>query len=614
MPMKPREPHYDAVIVGSGVAGALVAKQLGGAGKKVLILEAGAPAPTNINAYMKQFYSAPAKVPESPYPPEPFTDPATLNAGHPSSLTLDAASWQNPKQSYLIQKGRRPFASTYERVGGGTALHWLGTSLRLLPNDFQMRSKYRRFTDWPIKYEDLEPWYGKAEIELGVSADSKDQRYLGLTFSKEYPMPGIPKSLTDMAVASAIDGMNAEGVVLSKDSVKSTPAARNSQPYPKQNPSRRVCAGNTNCIPICPIQAKYDPTITLNEAQGTGNVEICYQTIASEVVIDGAGRISQIKYLQYDEPTGPQTGDGSVSAKIFVIAAHAIETPRLLLMSKNGDRTRHGVANGSGMLGKNLMDHPYFVVWGLLPKPVYPYRGPLSTAGIEELRDGPFRAHRGAYRLEIGNEGWNFVIGGDPNITTVDFINGLDGSQTNPNKEAMFGAKLVAKLNDTITRQFRLGFLIEQAPEEKNRVELSGNQFDNLGLPRPQISYDLADYTKAGVAAAKEMADKIFERLGAKPYTKEPDKTKDPSVFEWPVNGKRTLLSYLGAGHIIGTYRMGTTSSNSVVDSDQRSWDHKNLFLIGSGVFPTSATANPTLTLAALALRTADTIIKKDLT
>lgn len=614
MPPKPRRSHYDAVIVGSGVAGALVAKQLGAAGKQVLILEAGCPEPTNLNERMTRFYRASAKVPESPYVPELFTkgnltDPAAANAGRPTVLTLKAQSWLNPRESYLIQNGPRPFASTYERAVGGTALHWLGTSLRLVPNDFRMSQKYKRFVDWPITYDDLEPWYCKAERELGVSADRKEQTYLGLTFSQDYPMSRIPQSLIDGAVASAIDGMRIDGIVLTKDSVKSTPAARNSEPY--QN--RRVCAGNTNCIPICPLQAKYDPTITLNDALATGNVELCHQTVASELTIDHAsGRVTDIKYLQYDDPFGSQSASGSVSAKICIVAAHAIETPRLLLMSKNANSTLNGVANSSGLLGKNLMDHPFYVQWGLLPKAAFPYRGPLSTSGIEEARDGGFRTERAAYRVEIGNEGWNFAVGGDPNITTVDLVNGMNNSQANPRKEAMFGTNLVQHLNNLITRQFRLGFLIEQSPEERNRVELSTQYVDHLNLPRPQISYDLSDYTKAGIAAAKQAAETIFNRLGATQFTTDPD-PDDPSAFEWTMNGKPERLGYLGAGHIIGTYRMGSNKLNSVVDSDQRAWDHSNLFLIGSGVFPTSATGNPTLTIAALCLRTADKIIAKDL-
>jgi choline dehydrogenase-like flavoprotein len=605
LPNKPRLSHYDAIIVGSGVAGALVANELGSAGLQVLILEAGPPAPTNLNAYMRQFYSAWTKVPESPYPPDLFADPTTVNAGRPSALTLTAQAWKDPKKSYFIQNGPRAFGSTYERVGGGTAMHWLGTSLRLLPNDFRMKDTYKRGANWPISYEKLEPWYCLAEKKIGVSASRDEQTYHNLTFSPgyEYPMPKIPPSLTDMAIAQAIAGMTVDTIPLS---VRSTPAARNSQPYQ----SRRVCGGNTNCIPICPIQAKYDPTVTLNAALSTGNVEICYQTVANRLETQNR-RISKVFFLQYESVASDPIPEDFRTATTYIIAANAIETPRLLLMSKT-DSTPQGVANSTGLVGKNLMDHPFYVAWGLLPPnaaPVYPYRGPLSTSGIEDLRDGPFRETRAAYRVEIGNEGWNFALGGDPAITTVDFVNGHNISGANEEGKPLFGAELVKRLNSVITRQIRLGFLVEQDPDERNCVGISKDpkNVDHLKLPRPEINYDIFDYPKAGLLAAKRTADAIFARLGAKQLTKVPD-TNDPSTVDLSDEGKSFQLQYLGAGHIIGTYKMGSVSTDSVVNSDQRSWDHPNLFLIGSGVFPTSATANPTLTIAALCLRTAETI------
>jgi choline dehydrogenase-like flavoprotein len=285
-------------------------------------------------------------------------------------------------------------------------------------------------------------------------------------------------------------------------------------------------------------------------------------------------------------------------------------------MSKNGGRTPNGVANSSGLVGRNLMDHPYLVTWGLMPESdrVFPYRGPLSTGGIEDLRDGKFRSERAAYRIEIGNEGWNFVVGGvggDPDVTTLDFINGLNVSDLNKEKEALFGSALVKRLNNRLSRQFRLGFLIEQSPDSTNRVTLSDRHKDGLGLPRPQITYNLSDYTKKGLAAAKHASDEIFRKLNAEPFTRiSPD---DPSAFNFVADRKRARLSFMGAGHIVGTHRMGTSGRNSVVDRDQRCWSHQNLYLVGSGTFPTVATANPTLTIAALSLRTADTILRTDL-
>ncbi|HMG36322.1 MAG TPA: GMC family oxidoreductase [Blastocatellia bacterium] len=615
---QPKLSSYDVVIVGAGVSCAMIAKQLGLAGKKVLILEAGAAIPPNNVDFMQRFYTTVAKVPESPYTPDLFnppgsstlTDPSTLNAGRPTVLTLSQKTWQNPNLSYLTQDGPLAFGSTYERIAGGTMRHWLGTSLRFVPNDFCVDRQYHQEVDWPISYDDLSSWYGKAEHEIGVSADIGEQEYLGVTFPPgySYPMPKIPMSLVDQAVSSAVDGMQFFGIPVN---VTSTPAGRNSQPY--QN--RRVCAGNTNCIPICPIQAKYDPSVTLNQALDTGNVEILSQTVANEVVIDANGRVSQINYIQYKGQSGPKTGSGSISGKVYVIASNAIETPRLLLLSDNQGRLKNGVANSSLLVGKNLMDHPLYLAWALMPKPVFGYRGPLSTSGIENLRDGAFRSQHAPFRIEIGNEGWNFPIG-DPDTTTVDFINGLNLSGLNTagsggSPQALSGQALVNALNDKLTRQFRLGFLVEQSPETSNCVSLS-SQTDHLGLRRPSIKYDLSPYTKAGMAAAKQTADAIFDKLKAVQFTAPADPT-DPSTFMVDINGKPTRLKFFGSGHIVGTYRMGTTKENSVVNREQRSWDHPNLFLVGSGVFPTVATANPTLTIAALALWAADTILRKDL-
>jgi glucose dehydrogenase len=578
---------------------------------------------------MERFYTARFKVPESPYTPEildadgNLIDPSKVNAGRPTVMSLfrkgGFGDWTDPKQSYLIQKGPRPFASTYDRIAGGTS-HWLGTCLRFVPADFKMKTLYGssvpQFVDWPIGYDELNDWYGKAEEELGVSADVEEQKYLGIQFlaNYKYPMPKIPSSLVDLAVADALKSLTEDETKFlemekppTEIRVRSLPAARNSQPYR----NRRACAGNTNCIPICPIQAKYDPTITLNEATNTGHVDILDQHVASDIVVGENGRISQINFIWY---AGPNT-HGCVKAKIYVIAANPIETARLLLMSKNEGRTVKGVANSSDMVGRNLMDHPYYVAWGLTPTPVYPYRGPLITSGIGDLCDGPFRAKRGAFRVDIGNEGWNFVVGGDPNVTTLDFVNGMNSSRLNagPPKEALFGQKLVDKLNDVFTRQFRVGFLVEQTPDVGNRVTLSSEFRDGLGLLRPEISYNLSDYTRQGIVAAYRMKNLLFKKMGVKESPAEIGED-EPARFDELVDDKVVTLSYGGAGHIMGTCRMGAKKDNSVVNSFQQSWDHDNLYLVGSSTFPTGATANPTLTLAALCLRTADKILKDGLT
>ncbi|MBS0422340.1 MAG: GMC family oxidoreductase [Proteobacteria bacterium] len=620
----------DVAIVGSGFAGSFIANELSKQGVKVVILEAGPGVQPNFNAFMKTFYEANAKVPESPYPPAVLArgkliDPKNVAAGRPSALTTGGHSWKDPSQAYLDQStSPRPFKSTYERLAGGTS-HWMGLTPRMVPNDFRMKTAYGKgqanfpLPDWPIDYQTIEPFYERAEAELGVAADVAEQHFANMTFSAgyAYPMPKMPPSLFDQRVAAAVAHLTDDqtrflgmGAPITGLKVVSQPAARNSQPYR----NRRACAGNTNCIPICPIQAKYDPTITLNEATNNGT-RLIDHAVANEILLQN-DRVSGINFITYGHEGGPKTGSGRLEATVYVIAANGIETPRLLLMSKNGGRTPNGVANSSDMVGRNLMDHPQYLAWGLLPKPVFPYRGPLVTSSIGEICDGPFRSQRAAFRVSLGNEGWNSLVGSgqfgpDPHVTTLDLVNGMNCSGLNGpsgKSRALFGNDLKGTLNNLVTRQFRIAFPVEQSPDPNNRVTLS-TSVDALNLPRPKINYDISEYTRRGVAIAFQMKNLIFKQLQAVDFTARAP--GDPAGFDETIEGKQVQLTYGGAGHVMGTYRMGLDSKTSVVDAWQRSHDHPNLYLVGSGTFPTVGTSNPTLTLTALALRTVQDIVLK---
>ena len=178
--------NADVVIVGSGVSGAIMAARLAAAGVKVAILEAGAK--VDRQDAVETYWNALIKVPECPYPPVP-------QAMHPISNNLDF---------WYKQVGPDKFASTYIKVVGGTTWHWLGTCLRLLPNDFRLKTAYGQGVDWPISYDDIEPFYGEAENEIGVSGNSAND--LGAPRSTPYPMNEIPQTYLDKAFTKALDG------------------------------------------------------------------------------------------------------------------------------------------------------------------------------------------------------------------------------------------------------------------------------------------------------------------------------------------------------------------------------------------------------------------------
>ncbi|MEZ4504593.1 MAG: GMC family oxidoreductase [Thermomicrobiales bacterium] len=389
----------DVAIVGSGIAGALIGWQLAQSGAKVIILEAGPPMDRSTGV-ARAFASAIPSLPEAAYPSSPW-------APTPSSLDPN---------SYYVQTGPDMFSSNYERLVGGTTWHWLGTAIRLLPNDFTMQSTYGVSVDWPITYDELEPWYLTAEQTIGVAGDSA--QFDGAPRSGDFPMPAIPLTWSDQKFAAAAKTLQLE--------VLATPAARVSQKEGFNG--RPQCCGNAFCIPMCPIGAKYDATVHLDLATQAG-AEIRDSSVVFKLDADENGTITTVHYRR------PDTSDESLTAKIVVLAAHAIETPKLLLMSAT-DALPNGLANSSDMVGRHLMDHPSQLSYALANEPMGPYRSPLSTAGIEQLRDGAERSSRSSFRIEIGNDGWSWP-GMDPVSWSVNLIEqGVGRRSLRPDRQA----------------------------------------------------------------------------------------------------------------------------------------------------------------------------------
>ena len=603
-----RQNRYDAVIVGSGFAGANLALLLARAGKRVLILEAGPGLDSTHGDHLERFVLSTFKSPSAPYPPDAGAlDPSRTNAPRPTTEALFLA-WNDPARSYLeYAPGSLPFGSTSERLAGGTGNHWMGTAVRMDGADFALRATYGHGLDWPLGYDDLEPYYGQAEQLIGVAGDRAEQEEAnGIPYGAgyDYPQGPIAPSHGDRLFRARVDGAAIAADAPAVARTTSTPAGRNAGPFMNRSP----CRGSTSCTPICPVRAKYDPREALRMALDTGRAELLPKAVVDAIHIDDGGAVTGLHYLTYDDVSVPaatgRTGEGVATADVYVLAAHAIENARILLYSERV--TGRAVANSSGLVGRHLMDHPVYLAWGLMPEaaPFYGYRGPQSTSGVETLRDGAFRRRRAAWRIELGNAGWTWPIG-DPYVTGADFVYGRNDSGVNPERRILANREYVSTVNGILTRQFRLAFLVEQDADPSNRVELSDAWTDNLGIPRPRITYGVSDYVRAGFASARAATERIMALLGATDHTV--TGADAPTAFRYEGQD----YNYRGAGHMCGTHIMGSAPGNSVVDASQRTWDHPNLYLAGCGSMPSVGTQNPTLTMLALACRTADEILAR---
>lgn len=549
---------FDVIVVGAGVAGALSAFKLAQAGRHVLLLEAADHATTEDQR--KEFKEW--MVPNTNR--GDMHAPYSRLASRRYAPSPEAAG--KPEEKYFDGVGPDQFKAQYVRLVGGSTWAWRGNTPRFVPNDFRLKTVYGVGEDWAITYADLEPWYVMAEHELGVAGNHAQWDGLhGGQRSQPFPMEAIPLSYGDVLVKQQFDAKVIDGMTVT---VRSTPQARNSRAYD----DRPACHGNSNCIPLCPIGAKYDAGVHVRKALQTGRVELRTGSVVTRLETDATGRVTTVHYKNWR--SADKLEEHVVNANVVILAANAIETAKLLLLSN--------LATRSGQVGRNLMDHLQDEVTTFFPEPLYPFRGPQSTCSIEDFRDGSFRHNHSAIRMTVGNDGHGRAKA--PMDVLDDYLE----------KDKLFGKDLLTKLEDRVPRMLRIGFSTEMLPNPNNRVSLS-TKLDEYGLPRPQIRFEVEQYTYNALKKGHEIAVTLMDSIQGinKAETKERD---------WQ-------RKYSTAAHIMGTCRMGNDPSKSVVDSNGRTHEHANLYIVGASVFTTSGTANPTLTAAALALKTADAII-----
>ena len=502
------EEATDILIVGAGACGSLMAKELAGRGFSVTVLEAG------------KRWSA-GDLPNS-----------ETNGGK--------VLWTEPRvfegKDFVIPK-------TGIGIGGGT-LAWLGVVPRFQRADFKTHSTEGVGSDWPISYDDLRPHYARIEREFGVAGDC------GPFAPEQYELPMPPHR------------MNWHAQVLARGARKlgaqpfAPPIAINSTEYD----GRPACTYCGWCGSGCGSEAKATAANTyLAKAEKFG-ARVISEAFVHRVNYDAAsGRVTGVRYLD------SSLRENELKAKLVVLSTHAIETPRLLLSSANATFP-DGLANSSGGVGRYLMSHPTWQVFGTFDEPINAFKGmQMGHVMVQDFYKPD--ARRGFAR--------GFILLSYM-MTPITYAN-LSGT--------FHGAEFKEFLN-AYSHTAAWWAHAEGLPDERNTVTLDTELKDVRGLPVARVTYEWGDNDVKLAAASRDKGAEMMNASGARKV--------------------RIGLNY--GAHAMGTCRMGTDSRNSVVNEFGQSHDIRNLFVCDTSVFVTGAGVNPTLTAMAIASRAAEQI------
>ena len=529
----------DFVVVGSGAAGGVMARELSQAGFEVLVLEQG-----------PRFTAADFKHDELDH----WFNNALLNSPETSPQTFRRSA-ADPAERV------RNFPSLwYARMVGGSSNHFTANYWRFHEVDFSERSLLGEiagtsFADWPIDYAELEPYYTKVEWEVGVSGLAGASPF-DPPRSKPYPMPPLP--------------VKSSGVLLERGARKlgmhpfPAPMAIASVPYR----GRPACAHCGFCIGFgCEMSAKSSTLYTmLPEAEATGRCEVRSESYVFRVATNDRGRVTGVSYFDRERREHFQ------KARAVVLCANGAESARLLLMSANA-KFPDGLANSSGLVGRNLMFNTYAEVNAIFEHELNEYKSVQVTRIVHDFYDSDPK--RGFY----GGGGFDSRIGPNPIVW----------SMFAPPPERAWGAEFKALL-EAMPRAMIVATHGTSLPLETNRVDLDPDLKDAWGLPAMRVTYrDHPD----DLATARFLQDRgveVMQAAGAQQVWKGP-------VAEAP-----------GSPHLLGTCRMGNDPKTSVVDRYHRTHDIPNLFVCDGSSFVTSGRGQPTMTIQALAFRAGEHI------
>jgi len=491
------------------------------------------------------------KGPGYPYPPSTRFQEEILYGYENPAYRLQ------PDLQNLTVSGDYPGDLDKERAlrVGGTATHWGAETPRMHPGDFATRSRYGFGDDWALTYDDLEPYYCEAERLLGVSGTDADNPFAPRR-SRPYPLP--PFELTDDDRFFA-ERLHEHGIVL-----HTTPQARTRHPY-----EQRPACMNFGACEVCPIGARYHPNYHLGQIVATGLCRLHANTSVRRLIADKAGRVRGLVYQPNDALKERELG-----ANVIIVAAGAIESARLLLLSSL-DRHSDGIQFGPH-LGQNLMLHH---AWygrfrykdALSPKSLGP-----QTGTSHQFLDPPGRGRHGGIK--------------------VNFSDDFSVSQNNPpieNAEEATSTEIVERFREM--RHWRtIGLQGETTPSPRKFVTLS-QLHDRFGDPFAHVHYESTEFDHETYRFARQVFGKFAAGTNAQ--------HKELQRFEY----------YLSNAHHMGTCRMGPDLRDGVVDRFGRVHGTPNLFVIGGSCFASSGALQPTLTMVALAVRSSVHIIHQAL-
>ncbi|MGH8481833.1 MAG: GMC family oxidoreductase [Nevskiaceae bacterium] len=533
-----REP-VDFVVVGSGAAGGVVARELAVAGFSVVLLEQG-PHRTAADFGHDELSVL-------------FNNELV---GHDNVQTYR----RTPADTAKVQSTPPP--ALYAQGVGGSSVHFSGNYWRLRPSDFNEKSRLGAIAgldDWPISYEELEPYYTRVDWEIGVSGAPGP---FDPPRSKPYPLPPLPVKSSGVLLEAAAKklGLHAQPA----------PLAVLSQPYN----NRSGCIHCGFCMGFgCEAGAKSSTLATMiPQALATGRCELRARCAVHRIETGKDGRVSDVQY--WDEKGRPQ----AQRAKAVVLCANGAETPRLLLMSSS-PRFPQGLANGNGRVGKGLMFNSHSAAHGIFEQPLNDYKSVQCSRIIHDFYEADLK--RGFY----GGGG----IDARPFLAATPMMFAL---ATVPPDVPRWGPEYKKYLAHGFTRHMAILGSGTSLAADDNSITLDPKVKDPLGRPALRVTYDdHADDLKL----AKFLQDRSMELLeaaGAKKAWREP---VEPSS--------------IGA-HLLGTCRMGNDPKTSVVDRFHRAHEVKNLFIVDGSSFVTSGRGQPTMTIQALAFRAAGHIAR----